>query len=359
MVWARGGVVAAWLKDPSFDVLFIVGVTALAGAMSGATVLAPALFVPIVTVHIWLFGYDHVVSTFTRLVGRQQDRRRHRFLIWGLPPLVLAAVFAVAEGIGFWVLTSTYFFWQAFHCVRQSWGIAQRYRVQAGGMPWDDARLSEITLWSVPVWGLLRRCQGQPAQLLYQELWTPAVPGWLVSAAGLVSIALLARFAVQRARAFGRGELPLGHTLFVLTHFLIFAVGYGVLKDINSGWLLINVWHNVQYLLYVWLTNRERFAGGVTAEAPRLSWLCQPGAGRAVAYALSCVGVATAIFWVLLRGAEGVDRWLDGSAVSVALVIALTLNFHHYLVDGVIWKRRSKGPVIRPAAAASASRAAA
>ena len=35
--------------------------------MSGLTVLDSSLFMPMLAVHTWLFGYEHLVATYTRL----------------------------------------------------------------------------------------------------------------------------------------------------------------------------------------------------------------------------------------------------------------------------------------------------
>ena len=81
---AAPGAVPGWLKDPpfapAFDLAFILGIALLACAMAGATVLSPALFWPMLTVHTWLFGYEHLVATYTRLIGHPADRARYRRL---------------------------------------------------------------------------------------------------------------------------------------------------------------------------------------------------------------------------------------------------------------------------------------
>jgi hypothetical protein len=332
-----------WLSDAPFDLTLIVGVTALACAMGGAAALAPPLFLPLLALHTWCFGFDHVVATFTKLAGAPEDRRRNRLLLYLLPPLVLAATVALGQSAGVGALNTGYFLFQWFHTTRQSWGIAQHYRRAAGGMPGDPRWLSEVTLWALPVVGILQRCRQQPRQFLWMELHLPPVPGAAVAAAGVIAAGLLALFAWTRWRAYRRGELALPHTLFLVSHFVVFAVGYLAIDDLHAGWLLVNVWHNVQYLAYVWLHNRQRFAAGVRRDAPVLSWLCQPGAKRAVGYFGGCLAVSTPLFAGLYALGDRLDLWLDGRFVSISLVIALGVNFHHYIVDGVIWKRGRAG----------------
>ena len=321
-----------WLKDKTFDLTLVVGITLLACAMGLSSAFVPALFLPLLAVHTWCFGFDHVIATFTRLAGSREDRERHRFLIYALPPLVFVFLFGVSRLAGIGWLSTGYFFFQWFHTTRQSWGLAQHYRRVAGGIPNDPVWLSEITLWAIPVTGLLHRCQQQPAQFLFNDLYLPLVPASLVTLAGLVSAALVLRFFVSRVRAYRAGVFPAAHTLYFCTHLLVFTLAYLAIDDLHAGWLLVNVWHNVQYLAYVWMKNRERFGGGVRKDALILSWLCQPGAIRAAAYFLACLAISTPLFGAL---------YAIGDLISMTLLFAYTVNLHHYIVDGIIWKRRA------------------
>ncbi|MFO0576407.1 MAG: hypothetical protein U1A78_20575 [Polyangia bacterium] len=339
---AAPGAVPAWLKDPAFDLAFILGIALLACAMAGATVLSSALFWPMLTVHTWLFGYEHLVATYTRLVGHPADRARFRRLTLYVPPLVLLALFAVGKTYGLSGLYALYFLAQLHHTVRQSWGLAQQYRHRAGGLPWDSVRLSEVTMWSVPVWGLLHRCLQRPDEFLFQPFWLPPVPRLSVVVAGDLSAALWLYWILTRIAAYRRGQLAIGHTLYMLSHLLVYLAGYLLIDELCSGWLLVNVWHNVQYIVFVWLYNRRRFASGLDPETRALSWLSQPGARRAALYFLTSVLLALPLYYLLPLLGLRLDELLIGTAVPAAITIGLSLTFHHYIVDAVIWKRRNQ-----------------
>lgn len=334
------GAPSVWLKDRLFDLSFIFGIAVLATLMSGATVLWPILFLPMLTAHTWLFGYDHLIATYTKLAGSPEDRTRHRPLILFLPPVVFGALLAVSRLSGLTGLYVLYFFGQFFHTVRQSWGIAQQYRHRAGGLPWDSVWLSEVTLWSVPLWGFLHRCAQQPEEFLYQPLWLPQVSESVALSVGFASVVLWLHFAYTRVLAFRRGQLSWGHTLYMLSHGGIYLGGYVIIDNINSGWLLVNVWHNVQYLAFVWLYNRRRFAAGVVPQTRTLSWLSQPGYRRATLYFVTCLAIATPAYYLVLRLGAGVDALLQRSAIPTAILLSLSLTVHHYIVDGIIWKRK-------------------
>jgi hypothetical protein len=139
---------------------------------------------------------------------------------------------------------------------------------------------------------------------------------------------------VKQFRAWRAGELPLAYNLYMASQAAVFGVGYLAIPDINHGWLAINIWHNTQYMLVVWMFNRNRFKAGVSPEHRWLSTLSQP---RNVA---KYFGVTLGLTLVAYLGLNGVIIALPASTLPLALVAYQTINFHHYVVDSVIWKVR-------------------
>jgi len=115
-----------------------------------------------------------------------------------------------------------------------------------------------------------------------------------------------------------------------------------VIDNANAGWLAINVWHNLQYVLVVWMTNVKRFAGGIDPEARFLSRISQPR--RVVSYFSWCIAISTAIY----LGIDRVAGFLLGPGITATIGVYMGINFHHYVVDAVIWRR--KRAVVVPAA---------
>ena len=53
----------AWLREPRFDIAFILGLPAMA-LLTGVVVLAqPSLFPVVLLFDLWVLGYHHVIST--------------------------------------------------------------------------------------------------------------------------------------------------------------------------------------------------------------------------------------------------------------------------------------------------------
>lgn len=330
------------LSGVKFDSLFILGVLAVA-LISGFVVWnEPSLFAPILLLDLWFLGYHHVISTFTKLAGTPQDREENKFLIYYLPVIVIAAVAALAAGVGLWSIITIYFFWQWYHYTRQSYGISAFYRRKAETPVKEHPYLSQATLWCIPIWGILYRCAQQWETFLYQPFWTPAVPWIVVTFAGIVTCLLLGYWTATRLVAFYNGTLPLGHTLFMVSHFTAFYVGYVLIPDINTGWLVANIWHNAQYILFVWLYNTKRFSKPSEHDKTFVAWASQMQPVRILSYFVGCMLLTTAVYKGITVSYQVIIGPNVALLTTLYVVTFQTINFHHYIVDSMIWKARKK-----------------
>jgi len=326
-----------WLRNPAFDLSFIFGVAALAAA-SGALVIArPELFPIVLVLDLWLLGYHHVVATFTRLAFDRESFQEHRFLVTVVPLLVFAGVIVGALVAGGWILATTYLYWQWFHYTRQSYGIERIYRRKAGGAVPGSAEVTRWALYLLPLWGILYRSYQAPDTFLGLPLKVLPVPRWLLMVSAAAAIASLALWGFQVLRGVIAARRLPAHTLYLASHFVIFSLAYLVIPDIDHGWLVVNVWHNAQYILFVWMFNHNRFREGVSPRHRLLSYLSQRG--HWPYYFLTCLMISTLLYF-------GLDRIVvvfePRTTLPLFLVIYQTINFHHYVVDGLIWKVRKK-----------------
>lgn len=172
------------------------------------------------------------------------------------------------------------------------------------------------------------------------QLKTLPVSAGLVDVVGAAALVLLLWWLAGRLAAWWRGQLALAHTLFVLTHFTVFYVGYVLIDSVDHGWLVINVWHNAQYVGFVWLFNTNRFKAGVDPKARFLSMISQ--VDRKSVYFATCLGISTLLYVTIALAMDGFERHVEALFLPLALIIYQTINFHHYIVDGLIWKMRRK-----------------
>ena len=206
-----------------------------------------------------------------------------------------------------------------------------------------DLRLARVAFYAVPLAGILHVSARTPDQFLFMPLYTVPVSAGLLTVVDMIAAAAFAAWLGLQFRAWLRGRLAVPYFCFMLSHFAVFAVGYIVIDEINHGWLAINIWHNAQYVLFVSMFNNRRFRGTVDARAPFLSTISQNG--RLPLYLAVCFTLSTAVYVAIDRYGIGAIGASAGISAGVAAVIVYqTINFHHYIVDVLIWKLR-KAPM--------------
>src|SRR5262245_12832389 len=325
--------VVGWVRNLHFDLLLIVGVLALALGTAVALALGPRLFLPLLFVDTWALAYQHVVATFTRLTFDTESLRRHWRLTLSLPVVLLPAALGLYLAGGAPALMTVYFYWQWFHYTRQSYGVERLYWRKAGSPP--GAALNAGLLYAVAIWGIAARSAQHQPFMTIDLFWLP-VPPVAVTALGWLFGALFVAWTATRVRDWWRGTLSLGQTAFMVSHVILFLVGYQLMEDVTYGWLVVNVWHNAQYLLVVWLFNTNRFKTGVDPAHRFLSTLCQPR--NVVWYFATLLVIGVAFYYPLGE----VARWLALGGWAAGPVLSQAINFHHYAADAFIWKLRQQ-----------------
>ena len=155
--------------------------------------------------------------------------------------------------------------------------------------------------------------------------------GLLVDIVGVAAVAAMAWWALSHVTAWRNRQLPVAYTLYQVSHFAVFLVGYVWIRNIDVGWLVLNIWHNAQYIAFVWLYNNNRYSAGIDPGARFLSTLSQK---RNVGLYLGlCLLISTLSY-------AAVDSLV--TAVVTPVIVFQAVNFHHYIVDGLIWKRRRR-----------------
>ncbi|GAA4010135.1 hypothetical protein GCM10022280_04150 [Sphingomonas swuensis] len=326
------------MRNAAFDGLFLYGIFFMAVATGLVVMVEPRLFYPILAIDLWLLGYHHVIATYTRLFFDKESYREHRLLIVALFPAVVAITGLIAWKVGLWAIVTIYFYWQWWHYTRQSWGVSRVYRAKDRGAAYDDGWLDQAIFYALPVLGILHRSNQKQPNFIGLEVAYVPVADIVVQVAAAAAAVLVAIWIWRRIQAAREGRLALLHTAYMVIHFSIFWIGYVAIDDISVGWLVVNMWHNAQYILFVWMFNNRRFNKGVDPASPLLSYISQNG--RLWMYLASCLAITAVIYWGLIRSID----WLFFAGLSATIVIFQIINFHHYVVDSLIWKVR-KAPL--------------
>lgn len=332
------------LRNPHFDLFFIVGIPLIAIASGLAVTFNNDLFLPILAIDLWLLGYHHVIATYTRLAFDKQSLAENKELVFYLLPAVALSVILLGIYVGPWVVTTIYLYWQWWHYTRQSEGISKAYAGKSKGKDLGNPLIRRAAFYAVPISGILALSHRQPPQFLYFSVKTFPVADAVLITAYIVTIALLVLWSIEQFKAYRAGKMSVPYVSYVVSHFTIYFVAYIYLRNFDYGWLTVNIWHNFQYVLFVWLYNNRRFNGKPSEAQKFLSTISQNG--RFLLYMATCLTLSTLIYFLITSFlSDAISSTFSLTAAMTGIIIYQTLNFHHYLVDSFIWKLRK--PKIR------------
>ena len=251
---------------------------------------------------------------------------------------MLGAVSLIAINWGAIVITTVYLHWQWWHYTRQSEGIAKAYALKTHA-PREliQGRFERFVFYVVPVAAFLSMSSRNASTFLFSSVYTLPVPSWLATAVLAVAGAALGGWLFVKTRELRGGLISPLLYCYYLSHFFIYLFAYHFIKDVTLGWLLINIWHNFQYICFVWVCNVNDFGGdGVVVNRIR-GWFCQPR--NWFFYFAAC-------YFLTKYAYSGVDlvikqvTALGFSSLPLMVIAYQTINFHHYVVDTFIWKLR-------------------
>jgi len=322
---------SAWLRNERFDYRYIVGVALIAVTVGVIAQSIPRALPFLFIADVALLGWHHVVASFTRLAHHPSAPER-RFLLFVLPPIVIGLVALSLGLLGASLIGAVYFYWQTFHYARQVWGVDRLYARKAGQLAPD--RLTEVLVYLIAGAAMSHRSLVGVVNFGGQEIHFLPIPFWF--AWGLDGITLLVALA-WIGRAISNPEVarvkPIRAT-FMATYALVFALGYGVIGDFLTGWVVVNIWHNLQYVVLVRILNEDRFAGDRRDTPGWVARSSQPA--QAVPYFALMVALGV----LLTVALESLSRLPFATLIPLTFAASMSFNFHHYIVDGIIWRTR-------------------
>ena len=267
---------SAPLGGPRFDRLMLHGIPALALAVTALALIKQEWLPTIIFLDLWLLGYHHVVATYSRTAFDGRSFRKHWGLNLILPAAVLGATFTIAKSGGAIALTTIYLHWQLFHYIRQSEGISKGFASRQGDRSVPSNPMVRATFYAIPVAGFLTMSASAPSTFLGFPIAVIALPFELLVLCWAVAGAISALAVRELLRATKQRHLSREYVHYLASHFAVFFIAYACIREVTLSWLLANIWHNSQYLLFVWHAHQLRFKGDVSREAPMLSTIARP-----------------------------------------------------------------------------------
>lgn len=299
----------------------------------------PSFLELVITLNLWLLGYHHLVSTYSRIAFDWQSVKENWKFVFLLPILVLSCVYGIFKLGGVIWIGSIYLYWQWYHYTRQSEGVSKAFGMKSDDKSIINDKLHRFLFYIIPILCLLMMVSRNNQMFFGSSFFSIPLSNELRYFIG-VTIALLTIFASFRIILFAKSQrVTLFYAVYLLSHFAIYIVAYVAIDKITTGWLVINIWHNTQYIAIVWLFNTNRFKSGINPKHRLISYLSQPEPGRILIYLLSFILLTLLFYGFVNIGAEYI---IGTTGLPAILIIYSTLNFHHYIVDSQIWKLRKK-----------------
>jgi hypothetical protein len=289
----------------------------------------------------WVVNWPHFSATSYRLYSNTDHLRQYPVTAIAAPILMAAAVFGSFASP---LVIAPYFvklflIWSPYHFSGQSIGISLLY-ARRGQHKVESAERFTLSgfIYGTFLVNSLRADVGTTGY----EYYGVKVPGfglpacvpsvaqaWMYTC-GLIFLVLLARSALQE-----RKVPPLMYLVPGLTQYTWFVLGgYGTTAGFTE---FVPFFHSLQYLLIAWAmqlkerADREHIPGTVTyVSLETLRW-----------YVLNFVG-GVILFWALPTLAEQKGGMPHELATAVLIC---AVQIHHFFVDGVIWKLKTKSVV--------------
>jgi hypothetical protein len=339
-----------WIIGPREDLVWFQG-SVLAGlALLGLFLLVPPLTdasyavasPAVLLVFLWgaLFDGTHVWGTYARTwFAPPGDAASREGLpgAWALGLLLAGPALAVVDhlacpqgpsplGTGGWLfrhfLLAAYL-WAYWHLVRQHYGFLTLYRRKAGETSRAGLRLDGAILWVGSLYPYVRfslspayAAGGLP--VVVPAEWAPALITALDAGVAGLGLLLVALMVSGKVEPFRPGPKHLLLAIVVGFHLLVFAT----LDHLLTITAALTIFHNLQYHRIVWQYERGK---GRAPSGGLVPYLALGGLLGLVWYGPRILGVAAT----------------DSSLLRNALLgLGWGVAFHHYLVDGRIWRVR-------------------
>jgi tetratricopeptide (TPR) repeat protein len=333
----------AWLIGPLTDISFFIA--------------APLAIVPAFQLLLGLLPFDtlklailsvsatgHHLPGFIRAYTDKGIFERFRYRLLIVPPLLILMAAAAA----YFKLTLVFFIliaWSTWHGAMQILGFLRIYDAKAGLLSRTTARLDfwmclcwflQVVLWSAPkktsLLGSFYAAGGPllPFRAAHAFEWA-----WLAFTA-LVTAA----FLVNAAADWRRHGYVNGRKLLCMASSFGFW-GYCMIgvNNLILGLILWEIFHDLQYNVFVWDYNRKRVDRGLS-RSPFEGFLFRRDPGNIALYALCIVAYGA----LGLLSQDTINAYQNGKTYATALaqfgnIFAASAMIHFYL-DGFIWKVR-------------------
>lgn len=322
-----------------FDIFFILVIPIIAAITAFFVSYSPEYFDLVLRLDLALLGYHHVISTYTRFSAIDIEKKERNFIVFILPIIVITSVYTgiVLGGVIF--ITTTYLHWQWWHYTRQSEGISKAIKFKTKSKMYGKEVFNRFLFYLTPISSFLVMSSGKPSLFLAMPVATLPVPVAFAKLAFYINLLLLLFWLLVQLKQLKIGHLKWQEFLYLVSHHCIYIISYVFIQDISVGWLAINIWHNLQYITFVWHFNSNQHSKNIRNVKRLMYWLCKPSPLYIFFYMATCF-LLSKLFY---NSINTIVVYLHTFTTLPLFMIAYqSINFHHYITDTMIWKMRKK-----------------
>lgn len=243
------------------------------------------------SINVWCLSMPHSFSTFTRHDLRTVGVGTKATLLFIAFFILLSAMM---NRIGFVTIYSFYFYWQQFHYTKQNMGIGIWKKKESA----NKERFIDYTFYFlISIFSIAASFYGGGIQFFGYSLLNPFIGLSLNPHLALVLNFIVLGLYIYLRPTFWK---------MALTHTLIYSLAYLVMNNFVLGWILLNIFHNSQYLFFM---KKEE---------------------KNLMFFLYAAILSIGIYFIL-----HIDV-----LITMSIAVMLSLNFTHYVFDGFIWKKK-------------------
>jgi hypothetical protein len=285
-----------------------------------------------------IFSMPHVFATYARLNRKIGEKRVSPIFGWpGYAAILSLMIFATCHSFVLYVLTAVNI-WQSYHYVRQAYGVS-RFFARPDGETELERKLcfwayhAAMPLFVLGRWNMLFiYWHGNPSDAIIPVAFPAPVMAalWTLGVVAL-GIGLACEVLKWRRACTERAVYNAAGLLSLIVFFFIHWYGFLSVEWYSTGFAAVTIWHAVQYLSIAWrMEDRQKSSNGFQTKLL-----------RAVPVSLSFIAFCLALYFFGDFVQSNIFILGNGWWPQFAATAMSSISAHHYLVDTVLWGRKS------------------
>lgn len=288
-----------------------------------------------IAVMFWVSSNTHAFMTYVKSFWDKPSRQKYiHFWTW-IPFLIFTTCIALWSWKGGATLITIYYYTQLFHYVRQSYGLGGIYRKCSNDT--TPSWLHQSIMYMFPFWALLIAMHHGFSFFGY-EVYSFSVGMPIITIWGLATAMVAVIWLIHQIKNLIQRTFSIWYFLYTLTHFIIFYIGLIYFEDKTQGWVCMAFWHGIQYTIFVW-NHFQRLSDKDTNGKIKILELALK---NPVLFIVSCGVLSSSTIYLIKFMLSGAILW----TVPVFFAFTLMLNFNHYILDAILWRKPKPKPKI-------------